>query len=214
MPRGLASQLREHLGHGTARIRRRGHCTPEHDVPRARLRGFTRRDDPRLILRRSSGQANAGHERRETASEPVAHRPGLVPAAHDPEGARVVRQLREPEYLRSRVDCRRTPPGRRDLLTGERREHRDGEDAAPLRIARGLGGRTHHLLPTRGMHGDEPDTERRRATHRTSHRVGNVVELEVEEHIVASLNELRDNGWPSGGEQLAPNLEKAARASW
>ena len=95
------------------------------------------------------------------------------------------------------------------------REHRDGQGAG-LGEPGGLGALfetghpgLQHRHPSPRVHGEVGDTEGAGDARRPVHRVGNVVELQVEEHLVAQLGQGADRLGPGGDEQLEADLGHA-----
>ena len=69
--------------------------------------------------------------------------------------------------------------------------------------------RLHHRPPAEAVHVDERDAEARGARDRAGHGVRDVVELEVEEDLLAACHDLADELGAGGGEDLAAHLEEA-----
>ena len=74
--------------------------------------------------------------------------------------------------------------------------------------AQSLQGGAHHLHGPGGVHIDNVHLQGRQHTHRLFHGVGNVVELEIQEHAVSAPLELAHHFGSLGIEELHPNLDK------
>ena len=71
-----------------------------------------------------------------------------------------------------------------------------------------FGGLGHHLPPARSVDGHHLDAVLEGRPDRPGHGVGDVVELEVEEDILAQGLELAEERRPLGREELQPDLER------
>ncbi len=69
------------------------------------------------------------------------------------------------------------------------------------------GCRLHHAAPPAGVHINHPHAEVGRSTHRRSHRVGYIVKLEIQEHIVALILQAPHQTGPAAREQFLAYLE-------
>ena len=63
------------------------------------------------------------------------------------------------------------------------------------------------------MHVQHPHPERRRGRDRRRHRVGDVVELQIQENAVATFGQRADDGRPLESEKAAADLETAGYAA-
>jgi hypothetical protein len=87
----------------------------------------------------------------------------------------------------------------------------DGEELRRVwnRINGGLG-RGQHSRSTGSVQGDHACAKGRRRAHRSGDRIGNVVELEVEENGKSTLEDRLERGRTGSDEQLEADLEPAA----
>jgi hypothetical protein len=72
-----------------------------------------------------------------------------------------------------------------------------------------LTGCAHHVQSTRGVDVDHPDSESSGRANRASHRVRDVVKLEVEKDAVAPADEFLNQPRTVAGEKAAANFEAA-----
>src|SRR5690606_11732398 len=89
----------------------------------------------------------------------------------------------------------------------EASEHRHRDDAGVL-ARRGLR-ILHHRSPTAGVNRDDRRLEHVNRLHRAGHRIGNVVQLEVEEDRQADVRDLVHTMVAVRAEELEPELEAA-----
>ena len=101
--------------------------------------------------------------------------------------------------------------GRGEILFVEAGQDGDRDD---LRLGRRRRlGIFEHRPPAGGVDGQDRRLERRQRLHRLGDRIGDVVELQIEEDRQAELAELGDPRRAVGGEEFQPELEPAGDAS-
>lgn len=99
------------------------------------------------------------------------------------------------------------------LLRIHTREDGDGEQLRRVVDAfEGSAGRGQHGRTSKRMEGDHARAMCCGGADCPGHRVGNIVKLEIEEDGMAAADELFDNGWTGGGEELQADLEPVAMA--
>jgi len=89
---------------------------------------------------------------------------------------------------------------------GDRQDQRHRGARLPRSLPRGLDGFLHHLPPPEGVEVEHGDPEPDRPLGGLGHRVGDVVELEVEEHPPAEALDAADDLGPEVGEGLLADL--------
>ena len=98
-----------------------------------------------------------------------------------------------------------------DAVETREHGHRDHERARNAEgmggLGRAVGGRAHHGPASRGMDIEHEDAEPHRFPRRPLHGIGNVVELEIEEDLTATLAHRFHGGRAEGGEELGADLE-------
>jgi hypothetical protein len=101
----------------------------------------------------------------------------------------------------------------RDLGGIHAGEHGDGEQLRPVWHAfKGIAGGGQHRRSTRGVDSEHVDAESGDRAYGSGHRIGNVVELQIEKDGVAALEERFKDGRAGGGEQLQAYFEPLASA--
>ena len=106
---------------------------------------------------------------------------------------------------------RDTPTSRKRRVV-HAREHRHADHERPRPadrrrgLARGFGRRLHHRAAAGGVDVDHPRAGGDRRLHRAGHGVGNVVELQVEEHAIAVLVSSRTMAGPAAVKSCLPIL--------
>jgi hypothetical protein len=168
--------------------------------------GLARAHGPLLVVA-APARTHARRHQRGLGSEGCAQRRGLVRRAH--EGAHALRPGHAGEPLDAARDAALHADGRK-VTPVERCQHRDRDDLKACALLRGsLGRATEHGGTAARVDGEHARTQARRAADRPIDGLGDVVQLQIEEHGPARLGHEADGGRPRLDEQLEPHLEHA-----
>ena len=135
------------------------------------------------------------------------HRDFLRRAHHAVEAA-FLREQREALHLRG---GRRALANRGEVVVVEAGQHGDADDfgaRAAARLDRGA----HHRRAAAAMNGEQQRIEREAAFHRARHGVRDVVQLQIEEHVLLAGGGLADAVGPVRREEFEAELHAADRA--
>ena len=189
-------------GPGVLRFRDR---TADHQVVGARGERGRGRRRARLVAARRSRRADTGCHDQEAGAAGLADERDLVGGRHDAVHARVLREEREPPDGVADAAADADLPERRLVVAGEDRDRQQLRAHRRQRAHR----RLQHGAPAEAVEGGERHAELCGARDGSGHGVGDVVELQVEEHALAAPDDLAHELGSRGGEGLAAQLEEA-----
>src|SRR5579859_6893645 len=188
-------------------ILRLRHHPAKNDVARTRLRRLGGRDRALLIVQPAAGRANPRDEELEALTILGPDFPGLQTAANHAVRAHGGAVPRQSKHLSVNLQGL-SAPGAAQRRRVQRGENRHSQNSTP--VAGALYGRLDHFPPTRGVDRQQPRPDGRGAARGAANGVGDVVQLEVQEHVVAERAEGLDHLRTSRGKQLATNLVEPA----
>ena len=175
----------------------------DHEVVGAGGDRAGRRHHPLLVARRGAGRADAGGDQRHRGADEGAQRGRLFGRTDEPVDADLARLRRPPRDQRR--DAERVS-GRLEVRIVVGGEHGHGENAQAGAASRGDRG-LHGLRI--GVHGDEGRADAGDALHALFDGVADVVQLEVEEHLLAGADQrFRERHAAGEGELIADLVER------
>ena len=174
--------------------------TPDHEIIGAGRDRTPRRHDALLVAGRRARGADAGGHQTHLVADDLVQTRGFFRRADEAVDAQHLRLLRARFDQIGHVEAVARGMKVAVVVGGQ---HGDGEDfqiRPGARLDRGL-----HGLRI-GMHGEEGRAEFGDALDAARHRVADVVQLEIDEHLLALVGELADQRQPAGISELIADL--------
>ncbi|MCY1445682.1 hypothetical protein D9M71_622090 [compost metagenome] len=135
---------------------------------------------------------------------------GFQGRAHQPIHPGFFRQCGQAQHLLLRLDVQTDPCQVLTLHAGQH-GHTNQQRLRAAALGQLFTAGRHHAQATGAMHVHHPYPHLGRSLHRHRRGVGDIVELEVQEHFEALVTQGFDNARSAAGEQLLANLHPAQR---
>ena len=207
MRSGRVGHLADDPLRGGVRIRLGGDRTADHEEVRPGVQGLARRHHPALVVCTAGGggRADAGDDDGQIRAEPRPEQTDLVRTGHHPAQSAGDTQCRQAHHLIGH------PVGHARFSQRRRIAARQDRDAEQPELAPRLGGGSaEHRRTSREVHGEEINVQGARRPHRARDRVGDVVQLQVEENPRPGSGRLDfpDDAGPAAGEEFEADFEE------
>jgi len=207
LPQIAISQLSDHSSQGFGWISRLADWTTDHQIIRTRIQRLARSQNTALVIQSAAGWTNTrGYQFQSRVGR--FQRLRLQSGTHQPIHPGLLRQGCQAQHLLLRLDIQANGGKVFALHAGQHSDANQQRLRATTLVEHFAAG-SHHAQTARTVNVNHPHAHFSSSFNRHCCGIGNIVELEIQEHLEAFVTQSADNFRSTAGEQLFAHFHAA-----